>query len=756
MQVTLVPDAAKADGKPVVSVVAPVTISGTSTVAFASAQQVFVVGGTVQTTVSFAGSVQTGIGNVKIEDADGNYAVVPEAGVAKTGATKALVVQHIDDAGIPFRQATQVSILNNQGTLATSACQVSANGQLAAILNTQGTQSTAGLAADATLISIRNDQGTLATSAYQVAIGGQLAVLLNTQGTQSTAGLATDAALVSIRNDQGTLATSALQSAGNSMLAVIMNGQGTVADSAAELNLLRAVMNNQGTQASSALQTTGNATLTTIMNNQGTLAPGAALGKTQLVANDGVTLIESDIDSAGDQHLGVRMVQAIYASAKNTYGSNLSAGAVFYGTTETTLGVAGIQSMLRTDTNCTVFVDQSGDSGTHWDVTDLYLYYYANGGQSWTTQAVGDTFRVRVQNTGTGASSYFRLATALCPVVEAVPRALSSTGNFRVEVAEMLPTFGITVKASPTGQLRSVQSVRLVGAVNGDSTVLDTNFWGSNAVGTGTIVPGGNQFLLQTGTVTGSSVNIQSVRSGRYISGNSNYFRGVIDLPAVTGANTRRWGAYNANDGFFFETDGTVLTLVCRKGGSDLNRISSGGFNGAAGNSYILANNTATYEIYWTNKSAWFWIDDRLVHKFTGATAPLTNTCTLFLSADNINGANTNSNSLEARALSLSRLGQYSTQPILKNLSTNATQVLKYGPGILHRITLNSVGGSGNVLAVYDGLFPSAAASWGTFAVGVVSNASPHAGWTFDAPFYTGLCTVLSTASAANLNIIYE
>jgi len=739
MQVTLVPDAAKADGKPVVSVVAPVTISGTSTVAFASAQQVFVVGGTVQTTVSFAGSVQTGIGNVKIEDADGNYAVVPEAGVAKTGATKALVVQHIDDAGIPFRQATQVSILNNQGTLATSAYQVSANSQGAAILN---------------------NQGTLATSAYQVAASEQLSALLNAQGTQSTAALATNATSEVISNNQGTLATSALQSAANNMLAVIMNGQGTVADSAAELNMLRVVMNNQGTQASSALQTTGNATLTAIMNNQGTLAPGAALGKTQLVANDGVTLIESDIDSAGDQHLGVRMVQAIYASVKNTYGSNLSAGAVFYGTTETTLGVAGIQTMLKTNQICTVYVDQSGDSGTNWDVVDTYTFRptTGGGGASWTTQAVGDTFRIRVANTGTAATSYFRMATALCPTVEAVPRAVNQNGNFQVAVNELLPNqFGPTsgVKSSPLGKLVITPSNRLVGASFGNSSVVDTNFWGSNAVGTGTIVPLSNLATMRTGTGTNSSVTLCTTRTARFVSGHTNYFFGVIRAPATTGTNTRRWGSYDASDGFFFEMNNNALALVCRKSGQDT-RVSSGGFNGDAGPAYILSANAEIYEIHYTLKNAWFFIGGTLIHTFSGLDALLANNYSLPVSAENNNsGGNTASNTLEVRTAAINRHGDLNTEDIYRYIAASGTNVLKYSAGRLKRLVVNNPDVGAQIISLYDstGVNSSQMAAITVPAPGAGAAHVPFS-IEFGCPFFNGLTVVTTTVYP--ITLIYE
>jgi hypothetical protein len=96
---------------------------------------------------------------------------------------------------------------------------------------------------------------------------------------------------------------------------------------------------------------------------------------------------------------------------------------MFVGDTASTLGVAGIQVTLKTDTSCTVFVDQSPD-GVNWDITDKYVYNPLKANFGLTVQAVASYFRVRVRNEDSIASTYFRLQTCLCPVVEAVPRSL--------------------------------------------------------------------------------------------------------------------------------------------------------------------------------------------------------------------------------------------------------------------------------------------------------------------------------------------
>jgi len=237
-------------GDPGVTSVPTVVSGGTLAVRNdGSALTVVVAGGTVNTTVSFSGSINTDIGNVKIEDADDNYAVVPDASVAKTGDTNALVVQHIDPTGAPLYQSTQVAIMNAQGTLASEVVAVQS----------------------------MNNFGTLATAVGQTT-GNALATLVhNAQGT-----LASEVTATKAMNNFGTLATAVAQTTGNSLATLILNAQGTLASEVATVQSmnnfgtlatraqLQSVLNNQGTQATSAAQVTGNAILSNIYNSFGT------------------------------------------------------------------------------------------------------------------------------------------------------------------------------------------------------------------------------------------------------------------------------------------------------------------------------------------------------------------------------------------------------------------------------------------------------------------------------------------------------
>jgi hypothetical protein len=445
------------------------------------------------------------------------------------------------------------------------------------------------------------------------------------------------------------------------------------------------------------------------------------------------------------------ITQNVLVSETNNSSTNLISGGTFTGIGESTLGVAGIQVNLRTDQNCVIYVEQGPNADT-WDVVDSYNYFYSLGGEGITVQATNAFFRVKVtnQNTNVG-TSYFRLSVALCPIVDALPRSLSSDGNLKVAVNEINGYLGSKVDITPMGDMRVQIPYRLVGSTFIGS-ILDTNFWSPTYTGSGTATTYGGVATISTGTSANSTTRLSSVRYGRYVAGNSNYFRGQIKCPAISGTCIRRWGAFDTSDGYFFEYNGTTLSVVNRKLGSD-NKVDSGSFNGTEGSTYTIGNIATTYEIYWTNKSVWFVINDELIHKTTSATTTLTGTPTLPLCFEcNNSGGNVNNNSLEIRVASINRLGTITTEPIYKNISTNSTTILKYGAGKLHRIVVNTKGGNGNSAVVYDNTSAVAGSTIGTLDTYNTALATVEYG----CPFFTGLTIVMSGSTAANLTVIYE
>ena len=134
----------------------------------------------------------------------------------------------------------------------------------------------------------------------------------------------------------------------------------------------------------------------------------------------------------GNKYLGVCMNQDVESSTKNSSIAAIASGATWSGAAETTLGIAGIQVGTFIDRPHTVTVYQATVSG-HWDISDSWDVP-ASFGVSRTVQATGVEYYVAVKNNGGTTSTVTRIGTALCPVVEALPRALTSGGNLKVSV----------------------------------------------------------------------------------------------------------------------------------------------------------------------------------------------------------------------------------------------------------------------------------------------------------------------------------
>jgi hypothetical protein len=82
-----------------------------------------------------------------------------------------------------------------------------------------------------------------------------------------------------------------------------------------------------------------------------TLPTGAATSAKQLA--DGHNVAVNNIPAYEP------ITQYVTADAGNSSSTNIVSGGYFSGATSTTLGVAGIQVSLRTDQNCTVWIDQA-------------------------------------------------------------------------------------------------------------------------------------------------------------------------------------------------------------------------------------------------------------------------------------------------------------------------------------------------------------------------------------------------------------
>ena len=141
------------------------------------------------------------------------------------------------------------------------------------------------------------------------------------------------------------------------------------------------------------------------------------------------------INRSGEYHLATATIQDVHEATDNSSNENLVAGASFTGTSESTLGVAGLQVNIIASQPIRISLQQSMDA-INWDIQDTFDTY-ADNGDGRTVQATASYIRVVATNIGPVATTYFRLQTILCPIVEALPRALTPDGRLSLATSSL-------------------------------------------------------------------------------------------------------------------------------------------------------------------------------------------------------------------------------------------------------------------------------------------------------------------------------
>jgi hypothetical protein len=359
---------------------------------------------------------------------------------------------------------------------------------------------------------------------------------------------------------------------------------------------------------------------------------------------------------------GTAGTQRLHVGVPDTTTTAVALGALDASITIPMVGLPGVGFQLAAGTLIGTITPQcSLDGGTSWVNCAFYnplstssyanfKFATANPLTILSILPINGSSHVKVivtSYTSGTANAIMRASEVLGPVASAASIQDPQTYNYA----------NVTIR----NELRNATSIRLRGA-DFIGTILDTNMWSMTSTGSGSYTQSSGVMQLSTGTTANSSEFMASVNRSRYVAGTVNAFHGGIRLGDTGVANNvRRWGAYDSQDGVYFQLNGTTPGIGVRNAGVDTIVTA---FNGP--HPLILDTNYHIWEIQYSFAAGtvYFYQDNNLIHVYTSPTTSLSSNPNYHLGFESTNsGGGTTNASLYIRGCSIMRYGEADVKP---------------------------------------------------------------------------------------------
>lgn len=254
-----------------------------------------------------------------------------------------------------------------------------------------------------------------------------------------------------------------------------------------------------------------------------------------------------------------------YVSTANSTSTPLGAAGVFTGTAETVTGYNTVSVQVATDQSGSLNIQFSLNGGSTWDASN---YFNVSAQQQLLTARIPlETNVVRVVYTnGSTPQSYLRLKSEF--ITNYVPTATYPQ--------QVVPTSQLM---SASGRLRTSDTYSLIDVdhIFDKNTLIECESLSGASTST---YDSGNACVNLT--VSGSgTVTRQTRRYLRYQTGKSALIlmSGVINAASNAGTTVSQIGYFDANNGVFFQYNGTALSVSLMKSGTVIASVAQSAWN---------------------------------------------------------------------------------------------------------------------------------------------------------------------------------